>query len=253
MHWAAHGHTAAEIIAGGAEASRPNMGLTSWIGAKPSREDTEIAKNYLNHEELDTFNRIVTMYLDFAELQALNRKPMHMRDWITRLDDFLRISDRDILTHAGRTGGSGKRCSIKRLFHEIHRLKIPHRCFRRNADIQYSIESSGTCRYRRCIRDCNDFIDEWKRAEAGETGAAEHKLHFENLEILLKTLTAGRWILQKIGCPESFTEPLQVYSIAKSRAMDLVTITDHNSIDGALQIAHLPDTFISEELVCDSV
>jgi len=102
MHWAAHGHTAAEIIAGRADANRPNMGLTSWIGAKPSREDAEIAKNYLNHEELDTLNRIVTMYLDFAELQALNRKPMHMRDWIAKLDDFLRISERDILTHAGR-------------------------------------------------------------------------------------------------------------------------------------------------------
>ncbi len=82
MHWAAHGHTAAEIVADRADASRPNMGLTSWTGANPSREDTEIAKNYLNHEELDTLNRIVTMYLDFAELQALNRKPMYMRDWI---------------------------------------------------------------------------------------------------------------------------------------------------------------------------
>jgi len=102
MHWAAHGHTAAEIVADRADAKQPNMGLTSWIGSKPSREDTEIAKNYLNHEELDTLNRIVTIYLDFAELQALNRKPMYMRDWIAKLDDFLRISERDILTHAGR-------------------------------------------------------------------------------------------------------------------------------------------------------
>jgi hypothetical protein len=100
MHWATHGHTAAEIVASRADAKQPNMGLTSWTGTRPSREDTEIAKNYLNHEELDTLNRIVTMYLDFAELQALNRKPMYMRDWITKLDDFLKISDRDILTHA---------------------------------------------------------------------------------------------------------------------------------------------------------
>ena len=78
------------------------MGLTSWTGAKPSREDSGIAKNYLNHEELDTLNRIVAMYLDFAELQALNRKSMYMRDWITKLDDFLKVSDRDILSHAGR-------------------------------------------------------------------------------------------------------------------------------------------------------
>ncbi|MBT8331077.1 MAG: virulence RhuM family protein [Deltaproteobacteria bacterium] len=102
MHWAAHGHTAAEIVADRADANQSNMGLTSWTGAKPSREDAEIAKYYLNHEELDTLNRIVTMYLDFAELQALNRKPMYMNDWISKLDDFLKVSDRDILTHAGR-------------------------------------------------------------------------------------------------------------------------------------------------------
>ena len=102
MHWAAHGHTAAEIVVDRANAIQPNMGLTSWSGAKPTKEDAEIAKNYLNHEELDTLNRIVTMYLDFAELQALNRKSMYMRDWISKLDDFLKISDRDVLTHAGR-------------------------------------------------------------------------------------------------------------------------------------------------------
>lgn len=102
MHWAAHGHTAAEIIAGRADADRPNMGLTSRTRVKPSREDAEIAKNYLSHEELDTLNRIVTMYLDFAELQALSRKPMYMKDWIAKLDDFLRISERNILSHVGR-------------------------------------------------------------------------------------------------------------------------------------------------------
>ena len=102
MHWAAHGQTAAEIIAGRADAGKPLMGLTSWTGAKPGQADVEIAKNYLTTEELDTHNRIVTMYLDFAELQALNRKPMYMRDWIVKLDDFLRVSERDILTHSGR-------------------------------------------------------------------------------------------------------------------------------------------------------
>jgi hypothetical protein len=102
MHWAAHGHTAAEIVADRADASQPNMGLTSWSGAKPTKEDAQIAKNYLDHEELDTLNRIVTMYLDFAELQALNRKPMYMRDWISKLDDFLKISDRNVLIHAGQ-------------------------------------------------------------------------------------------------------------------------------------------------------
>ena len=101
IHWAAHGHTAAEIITGRADASKPNMGLTSWTGAKPTLADAEVAKNYLMAEELDTLNRIVSMYLDFAELQALNRKAMCMKDWIAKLDDFLRISEREILTHAG--------------------------------------------------------------------------------------------------------------------------------------------------------
>ena len=102
MHWAAHGHTAAEIIAARADAAKPNMGLSSWTGAKPTQTDTEIAKKYLTAEELDTLNRIVSIYLDFAELQALNRKPMYMKDWIAKLDDFLRTSEREILTHAGR-------------------------------------------------------------------------------------------------------------------------------------------------------
>lgn len=101
MHWAAHGHTAAEIINQRADAALPHMGLTSWSGARPGKADIGVAKNYLNPEELDTLNRIVNFYLEFAELQALNRRAMYMRDWITKLDDFLRLSERDILTHAG--------------------------------------------------------------------------------------------------------------------------------------------------------
>ena len=101
IHWATHGHTAAEIIAARANSGKPNMGLTSWTGSKPTLADVEIAKNYLTPDELDELNRIVSIYLDFAELQALNRKPMYMKKWIAKLDEFLRISDRDILTHAG--------------------------------------------------------------------------------------------------------------------------------------------------------
>jgi hypothetical protein len=102
MHWAAHGHTAAEILYERANAKKANMGLTSWSGKKPRKLDVEIAKNYLNSEELDILNRIVSMYLDFAELQALNRKPMYMADWITKLDQFLHMTERDILSHAGK-------------------------------------------------------------------------------------------------------------------------------------------------------
>ena len=101
MHWAAHGHTAAEIILDRADASAKNMGLTSWTGSRPTQADTGVAKNYLTAEELDTLNRIVSIYLDFGELQALDRKPMYMKDWIAKLDDFLKISDREILTHSG--------------------------------------------------------------------------------------------------------------------------------------------------------
>ena len=102
MHWAAHGHTAAEIIYSRADAAKPNMGMTTWLGDKPRKTDAETAKNYLNEKELDVLNRIVNMYLEFAELQALSRKPMYMREWIEKLDDFLKLSGRDILKHAGK-------------------------------------------------------------------------------------------------------------------------------------------------------
>ena len=102
MHWAAHGRTAAEVVHARADATQPNMGMTNWVGPKPTREEAVIAKNYLNPEELDALNRIVTLYLDFAELQALNRRPMYMQDWIGKLDEFLRLTGREILAHAGR-------------------------------------------------------------------------------------------------------------------------------------------------------
>jgi hypothetical protein len=101
MHWAAHGQTAAEVIARRADATQPHMGLTTWTGNRPRRTDTGVAKNYLNRDEIETLNLIVSAYLDFAELQARSRKPMAMRDWIAKLDDFLRLSDRELLTHAG--------------------------------------------------------------------------------------------------------------------------------------------------------
>ena len=103
MHWAAHGHTAAEVIASRADATKSNMGLTSWTaGVGPRKADVVIAKNYLAADELEALNRIVTIYLEFAELQAMNRKPMYMADWIGKLDDFLRLSERQILRHTGK-------------------------------------------------------------------------------------------------------------------------------------------------------
>jgi hypothetical protein len=78
------------------------MGLTSWTGDVPRKADVAIAKNYLGAEELEALNRIVNAYLEFAELQAMNRKPMYMADWIAKLDDFLKLSEREILRHAGK-------------------------------------------------------------------------------------------------------------------------------------------------------
>ncbi len=102
MHWAVHGKTAAEVIAARADATQPNMGLTSWPGSKLIRADIEVAKNYLNKNELEVLNRFVSMYLDYAELQALNRKPMYMKDWIVKLDDFISFNEKELLTHAGK-------------------------------------------------------------------------------------------------------------------------------------------------------
>ena len=96
MHFSAHGHTAAEIIYERADAGKDFMGLTSWSGALPKRTDAEIAKNYLSPDELDTLNRIVSLYLDFAELQAKSHHPMYMKDWIQKLDDFLKLSGKEL-------------------------------------------------------------------------------------------------------------------------------------------------------------
>jgi hypothetical protein len=101
MHYSAHGHTAAEIIYNRADAEKDFMGLTTWSGALPRKSDAEFAKNYLTEEELDTLNRIVNLYLEFAELQAKSHTPMYMKDWIQKLDDFLKLSGKELLNHAG--------------------------------------------------------------------------------------------------------------------------------------------------------
>lgn len=102
MHFSTHGHTAAEIIYDRANANKDFMGLTTWTGIMPQRSDAEIAKNYLSEDEVDTLNRIVSLYLDFAELQAKSQTPMYMKDWIAKLDDFLKLSGKQLLSHAGK-------------------------------------------------------------------------------------------------------------------------------------------------------
>lgn len=105
LHWAIHGHTAAEIVKLRADAAKPHMGLTHWKNAPagPVRKaDVTVAKNYLTHDELDSLNRIVSMYLDYAEDQARRKKTMTMAQWIDKLDGFLQFNERNILTHAGK-------------------------------------------------------------------------------------------------------------------------------------------------------
>ena len=101
MHWAAHGQTAAETIYSRINSTKPNLGLTTFKGEKPTKREIEVAKNYLNENELEVLNRMVTAYLELAELQALNRKPMYMKDWVSRLDAFLTMTGSEILTNAG--------------------------------------------------------------------------------------------------------------------------------------------------------
>jgi hypothetical protein len=105
MHWATHGQTAAEVVYNRADADITNMGLTTWKNAPKGRirkADVDVARNYLSQEEISELNRIVTMYLDYADDMARRRAPMHMKDWAERLDAFLQFNERDILSHAGK-------------------------------------------------------------------------------------------------------------------------------------------------------
>ena len=101
MHWAAYKHTAAEVIYQRADAEKEHMGLTSWQGKSIKKTDVEVAKNYLNKDEMDALNKIVTAYLDIAEVHALNHEPMYMKDWLETIDDYLKMTRRDILKTKG--------------------------------------------------------------------------------------------------------------------------------------------------------
>ena len=102
MHFATHGKTAAEIVYERVDSTKPYVGMTNFSGTRPTKKEVAIAKNYLTDDELDTLNRLVTSYLEFAELQAKMRKPMKMQDWIKKLDDFLNLSDFEVLQHRGK-------------------------------------------------------------------------------------------------------------------------------------------------------
>ena len=123
MHWATHGHTAAEIIHERADAGQPFMGLlTTRPGGIVRKEDVSIAKNYLTEAELQVLNRIVNLYIEYAELQALERKTMTMRDWITKLDEFLKISGRALLDHAGKISAETAKAKAELEYERYHAL-----------------------------------------------------------------------------------------------------------------------------------
>jgi hypothetical protein len=124
MHWAAHGQTAAEVIHARVDAAKPQAGMTNWVGAKPSKAEAVIAKNYLSPEELNVLNRIVVAYLELAEVQALNRQPMYMRDWLAKLDNFLRLGGRDILKHAGKISHEQAARKAELEFEKFHRAQL---------------------------------------------------------------------------------------------------------------------------------
>lgn len=123
LEYAATGYTAPEIIARRADATKDNMGLTSFKGTKVRRNDVTVAKNYMTQEEISTLNLIVNMYLDYAELQAKNRQPMYMADWENRLTDFLRFNGREVLEHLGTV----KRELAEKLALEQYELFDAHR------------------------------------------------------------------------------------------------------------------------------
>ncbi len=122
MHYAAHGHTAAEIMYLRANAEDSFMGMTTFEGKKPKKSDVTVAKNYLKEDEISILNRLVSAYLEFAELQAIRQKPMYMKDWIEKLDGFIKMSGSELLQHAGKI--SHEQAKIKaELEYEKYRQK----------------------------------------------------------------------------------------------------------------------------------
>ncbi len=124
LHWAITGKTAAEIIYQRTDSEKSNMGLTNWRGAKVRKQDVTIAKNYLEEEELRALNNLVEQYLIFAEGQAMRRIPMYMKDWINKLDGFLRLNDRNILNHAGEISHQMAKELAEKEYDRFHQARL---------------------------------------------------------------------------------------------------------------------------------
>lgn len=126
MHWAAHGQTAAEVVFNRISADKQDLGLTNFAGKTqgkaPNRREVVVGKNYLTEQELEVLNRLVTSYLEFAELQARNGRLMHMADWAVKLDDFLKLSDFEILTHAGKISSEQMKQKAQQEYDKFRRV-----------------------------------------------------------------------------------------------------------------------------------
>lgn len=139
MHWAVHGHTAAELIHERVDADKPHLGLQHFSGKEPKRTEIVTAKNYLSEKELNLLNRIVTAYLEFAELQAERGRLMKMADWSAKLDDFLKLGDHDILTHGGNI--SAKQAKQKAdLEYDRYRKVIDVKPSRVDKDLEHALK-----------------------------------------------------------------------------------------------------------------
>ena len=134
LHWSITGHTAAELIAERAGATKPNMGLTSWKGKKARQADVTVAKNYLVEDELHSLNRIVTMYLDYAEDQAERHQPMYMRDWVGKLDAFLQFNGREVLRDAGRISAEVAKALVLSEYEKYNTARLEREASEPNQD-----------------------------------------------------------------------------------------------------------------------
>ena len=140
MHWASHGETAAETIYNRVDSSKKNIGLTNFQGEIPTKKEVGVAKNYLSEDELNILNRMVTAFLDIAEIQVLDRIPMYMADWIKQLDNFLKLTNKDILTHAG-TISHQKALEKAHSEYKIYKEKIKNRITQVEKDFIKELET----------------------------------------------------------------------------------------------------------------
>ena len=141
MHWATHGETAAETVYKRVDAEKENMGLTNFKGEIPTKQESEIAKNYLSEPELDILNRMVTAYLEIAEIQALDRTPMYMADWAKQLDAFLKMTNKEILQHSGKISHQ-KAIEKAHSEYDIYKEKIKNRISQVEKDFIKQLENS---------------------------------------------------------------------------------------------------------------